>query len=328
MKKLMWVFLALVTLLGSAAPAAAADNSFHFVWWTDRPYLLVNQEQPAGARFEARQASLASDGVTMRIVDPIAKGTEGKALAAQLGQSFELRGSSQATCMAVAQRAVRISRVMGEVGSETSPSDFDAYTEGGRWIALELQPAASDCSPNFFWARAGGGPPLTVVPGVRGGSSPALQTAIEGTTMWKEAQREYATFDRNSGGEEGGDPNGPLRTGRWDAKGANAESVRFASALSAPITWQQVTAGDGCGDFIGGVMAVWVEEGGLLRLASQLDKGMEDAHHPAFWRPEVAVDIDGDGVLELIGPSILYRRSGPLWQVKLRAPMLYATDPC
>ena len=325
MKKLMWVFLALVTLLGSAAPAAAADNSVHFVWWADRPYLLVNQEQPAGARFEARQASFASDGFTMRVVDPIVKGTEGKALAAQMGQSFELRGSSQATCTAVAQRAVRISML---IGPDTLSSDVDVYTEGGRWIALELQPTASDCSPNFFWARAAGGPPLTIVQGVRGGSSPALQTAIEGTTMWKVAQREYATFDRNSGGEEGGDPNSPLRTGRWDAKGATAESVRFASALSAPITWQQVTAGEGCGDFIGGVMAVWVEEGGLLRLASPQDKGMEDAQRPAFWRPEIAVDIDGDGILELIGPGVLYRRSGQLWQVKMRAPVLYTGDPC
>ena len=75
-------------------------------------------------------------------------------------------------------------------------------------------------------------------------------------------------------------------------------------------------------------MAVWVEEGGLLRLASPQDKGMEDAQRPEFWRPEIAVDIDGDGILELIGPGVLYRRSGQLWQVKMRAPILYTGDPC
>jgi hypothetical protein len=328
MTKLMWVFLALVTLLGSAAPAVAAANSFHFVWWTDRPYLLVNQEQPAGARFEARQTSLASEGNTMRVVDPIVKGTEGTQLAERIGQEFEVRGATAATCKAIAVRPVRIAIVKGDV-SEDDPADLVEWRSArARWMALELRPTSGDCSRSFYWARPSGGPSLTVVAGSKGVSSPALQAALEGTTMWKEAQREFASFDRvHRGGLEGG-PNPPLRPGKWDSNEESAAFVRFAPPDGTPIVWQQVVAGEGCGDFIAGVTAIWLEAGGLLRLASPQDKRLEDTWQAGLLHPEIAVDVDGDGTLELVGPGVLYRSTAGVWRVSLWAPQLWVSDPC
>jgi hypothetical protein len=319
--------LALVFSLGSAAPAVAADNSVHFVWWTDRPYLLISQEQPVGVQYERRQTSLASDGVTLRVVDPIVKGTEGKALAAKVGQSFELRGSSQPTCLAVAQRAVRVSIINGDFGAVPEPSRVNDLTEGARWIALELRPADGGCNPSLYWARPAGGAPLTVVPGVETPTSPRLEDAIATTTMWKAAQKEFTNFDRQAGGEMQPTPNAPLRPGRWDASSGSVEVVRFSSS-SQTIMWHQVTAGDGCGDFIGGVIAIWAEVGGLLQLSSPQDKDLENPYHTQSWRPEVAVDLDGDGSLELIGPGVLYKRSGLIWRVQMHAPLLYTADPC
>ena len=31
--------------------------------------------------------------------------------------------------------------------------------------------------------------------------------------------------------------------------------------------------------------------------------------------PSSAVDLDGDGKLELVGPDILYQQAGPIWRV-------------
>ena len=320
--------MAFVFSVSSASRAAAADNSVHFVWWTDRPYLLVNQEQPAGARFEARQTSFASEGNTMRVVDPIVKGTEGKQLAERIGQEFEVRGASAATCKAVAVRPVRIAIVKGDV-SEDDPADLvESRSARARWMALELRPTSGDCSRSFYWARTSGGPPLTAVAGSKGASSPALQAALEGTTMWKEAQREFASFDRvHRGGLEGG-PNPPLRPGKWDSNGESAEFVRFAPPDGTPIVWQQVVAGEGCGDFIAGVTVIWLEAGGLLRLASPQDERMDDTQQAGLLQPEIAVDVDGDGTLELVGPGVLYRSTAGVWRVRLWAPQLWVSDPC
>ena len=320
--------LAFLFCVSHAGQAAAAGSSFHFVWWTDRPYLLVTQDKPAGVQFEARQASLAADGVTLQVVDPIVKGTEGKQLAERVGQEFEVRGSTQATCTAVAVRPVQIAIVIGEF-YDLSPALVEMRTERAHWMALELRPKSADCSRNFYWARASGGPPLLVVPGVSSPHSPALQGAIEGTTMWRAAQREFETFDRNfGGGESEGDPSRPLRKGRWDASAHVAAIVRFTPPSGMPVIWQMVTAGDGCGDFIAGMTAVWLEAGGLLRLASPQDKQMEDTQQSDSFRPEIAVDLDGDNTLELVGPAVLYKRTTDVWRVSLWAPKLFVSDPC
>ena len=67
--------------------------------------------------------------------------------------------------------------------------------------------------------------------------------------------------------------------------------------------------GAGCADLLGELWTIWRDE----QPAPVRWTADDTLARPQ--PPSSAVDLDGDGKLELVGPDILYQQAGPIWRV-------------
>ena len=67
--------------------------------------------------------------------------------------------------------------------------------------------------------------------------------------------------------------------------------------------------GTGCADFLGELWTIWRDE----QPAPVRWTADDTLARPQ--PPSSAVNLDGDGKLELVGPDILYQQAGPIWRV-------------
>jgi hypothetical protein len=301
------------TLLDAASLPHLDDAQFRFVWWTDRPYLLLTQQLPASLALSAPRADVDPAASELRVVEAVAADSVPEALRGAASRTYDLYAAEGKRCSATAAGFVRIGIVQGyltygEMPEVAGPVDAAEYgqfvTDNARWLAIELTAApGSSCARDAFWGRDAALASVTVTPSQPSTAAEPFDAALRQTAPWQALQREFASWDR-----EEGDSTTPLRTGRWDEGRAEA-LVRFAPPGATPFAWQLAVGGTGCADFLGAMWTVWREEPlGPVRWT-----GDDTLERPQ--PPRSAVDLDGDGRLELVGPDILYQQSGPLWRI-------------
>lgn len=119
---------------------------------------------------------------------------------------------------------------------------------------------------------------------------------------WKAIARDY--------GEQVAEP----RPAAWDAYDGGAPTIAaYKTGNGERLLYIGLRAGNGCGDFFGehvAVFAVRGEGGGaVLRLLT------DDKAPGRTLTPRLAIDVDSDGKVELIGDDGVWRAVGPTWRV-------------
>lgn len=104
----------------------------------------------------------------------------------------------------------------------------------------------------------------------------------------------------------------PPRPVHWDQFEHSKAEVTGFEGHGQRLVVTHAKAGGGCGGFFGEYLAVWLAQPGQpdvwrLQLASQPKDGADEV-------PQAAVDVDGDGVFELLSPSVVWRRQGATWR--------------
>ena len=301
------------TLLDAASLPHLDEAQFRFVWWTDRPYLLLTQQLPPNLKLASPRADVDPATSELRVVEAVAADSVPEAQRGAAAGSYDLFAADGKRCTAKAAGFVRIGIVQGyltyeEMPKVAGPVDANEYgqfvTDNARWLALELTAApGSSCARDAFWGRDAALPAVTVSAGAKSMAPVAFDAALRQTKAWQGLQGEYASWDR-----EEGDTTTPLRTGRWDEGRAEA-FVRFSSTGVAPFAWHLAVGGTGCADFLGELWTIWRDE----QPAPVRWTADDTLARPQ--PPSSAVDLDGDGKLELVGPDILYQQAGPIWRI-------------
>jgi len=113
------------------------------------------------------------------------------------------------------------------------------------------------------------------------------------------------------------DPEEPPHVGRWDEhQNTHPKVMRLGS-----LVYVSAQAGDDCGDFGGSLWAIWELVGDKL-VPRNAPLG-NDAIEPA-----AAVDVDGDGIPEILFDEGLVRRSGDLYGAPDHLEVPYHDCPC
>lgn len=104
------------------------------------------------------------------------------------------------------------------------------------------------------------------------------------------------------------------RAEAWDAyEGAAPTIAAYAAENGERLLYVGLRAGNGCGDFYGEHVAVFAVRGqgsgAKLRLLS------DDRAPGRLLTPRLAMDVDADGKVELIGDDGIWRAVGPTWRV-------------
>lgn len=112
----------------------------------------------------------------------------------------------------------------------------------------------------------------------------------------------------------------------WDQHEHAVAQVTSLEGHGIRIVVTRATAGPGCGGFYGEMTAVWTATAGpaeffTLQMAS-------DPRAAGLVLPEVAADVDGDGVFELIAPGQIWRRAGAVWRPALTLVVPNFDCPC
>ena len=310
------------TLLRGTVPLGPlAPEHFRFVVTEGGPYVVLQagvEEALAGPG----EPTVLSLGVTRRPAGEVP--AEAKAW---IGREVALHGSAGELCRAKIADLHVLSRVrphfgvvQGWTGSEGEPPpppvevarEAWALASAGRLLVGRVEVASGACVgtaekpvwSGAAWARASdapAAPPMKEVP-----VPPALEArafeAFRRLPAYGAIQKGYLdTKVEDTGGQ---------RTRFWDEYGTATPQpgrVRaFADASGRPaLLLLSAQAGYGCGDFWGSLWAAWsidpAKPEGPLTLLS-------DAEAPGELPPvSGAVDVDGDGRPELVGPEGLVR---------------------
>lgn len=202
-----------------------------------------------------------------------------------------------------------VQRWKGEQG-ETKPSDSEIRDEvwslgqAGLQVVGHFVPVAGESCRGALWARVADAvdAPALADAKVEPVLLAAALRAARGLPGWKSRQRDYAEATTLP------------RPEQWDAYDGGAPQVRaFATGTGERLLWLSLRAGTGCGDFLGEFWALWQVQGegagAKMRLLS------DDREPGRIVRPEMAVDVDGDGRVELIGVDGVLRAIGPTWRI-------------
>ncbi|MEY2982131.1 MAG: hypothetical protein RL562_2358 [Planctomycetota bacterium] len=314
-----------------ADPVGRLDPAdFAFVSHEDAPYVLLARGK-AGMRARGRLKLHSADSyasASRRVLEAD--------VAADwkpwLGRAVTLYGVRGKQCHGQVVQLVHLARVephfgtrqswTGEMGSEpmTQPQIADDVWDlgqGGLFLAGRVVPAqGSDCR-GVFWARADDRAAVTQL--AEATPDPQLLRlglpALRKLRGWSVVQKEYAEMV-------------PLpRPEHWDRfEEAQPRVVTFRTADGRRLLWMHAVAGSGCGDFFGEFWALWEVQGegenARLRLLS------DDRDPGRAVPPRAAVDLDGDGKLELIGPDAVLQPAGPTWRPGTSAEVPSMDCPC
>ena len=235
------------------------------------------------------------------------------------GRNLVLHGPQGLRCRGQITHVELLSRVEPHFSSvqrwkgiegETKPSDAEIRDEvwslgqAGVQVAGHFVPVSGESCRGALWAHVADAAEPT--PLAEAKVEPALLAmalrSARGLKGWKARQGDYA--------QETSLP----RPEQWDAYDGGAPQVRaFATPTGERLLWLSLRAGTGCGDFLGEFWALWQVQGegasAKLRLLS------DDREPGRIVRPEMAVDVDGDGHIELIGVDGVLRAIGPTWRI-------------
>jgi hypothetical protein len=249
-----------------------------------------------------------------------------------VGREVTLYGEAGVRCHGQVVHLVHLARVRphfgtlqtwkGEGGTEPASQvriadDVWHLGQPGLFVAGRVVPAAgSDCR-GAFWARADDRPAVTPLP--QSAPDPLLLRlglpALRALAGWADVQRDYA------------DEVALPRAEHWDAYAdATPKVVSFASPQGRRLFWLAGQAGDGCGDFYGAFWGLWEVRGADAGLKLRL---LSDERAPGrLVQPRTAVDLDGDGRLELIGHDALLQPAGATWRIGVSAEVPSLDCPC
>ena len=188
-------------------------------------------------------------------------------------------------------------------------------------VAVAIKPYALAGNPpnceGALWGRAANLPPPKVMARDRTKTGQLHETGLEtmrSNLAYKEIQGVYA-------GEVE-----PPRALHWDQFEHSVASVVSFEGHGQRLVATFGRSGAGCGGFFGEFGAIWQAQSPtpntyVLQLASDpkaLDPRM----------PQAAVDVDGDGVFELVAPDQIWRRTGATWRPVLTLPVPNFDCPC
>jgi len=120
---------------------------------------------------------------------------------------------------------------------------------------------------------------------------------------WKKVQADYQSEDG--------------RKGNWDEYDNDKPEVKRLG----PLVYVTAQAGSGCGDFGGRLFGMWEVAGDKL-----IPRYKPDEYD--FLNPMAAVDVDGDGVLEILIDEGILRRSGDQYGSPEHLEVLDHDCPC
>jgi hypothetical protein len=171
------------------------------------------------------------------------------------------------------------------------------------WLVGRLVPDAGQACDGGLWARAADQP---APPPVAAAAAPdrALRRAalqrLRALPEWKRIAGDYRT-DRLEG----------KRAPHWDQHGGTQPRVHVMSGPGeVRWVWAGASVNQGCGAFFGSLWAVWEVRGGAKGTWTPL---VTSTLESPWFDPLQAVDLDGDGRPELVGPRDLLRPVGPSW---------------
>ncbi len=182
--------------------------------------------------------------------------------------------------------------------------------------AVEVQAYQGDCA-GALWGRAANLPSVAILARdatKAGALREASLDALRKAKIFSAIARDFAS--------EVAAP----RPANWDQFGNAVTKVTSLEGSGVRIVATWAKAGEGCGGFYGEMIAIWLAvpapgETYALQLAS-------DPNAAGLVMPEVAADVDGDGVFELIGPGQLWRRAGATWRPALTLVVPNFDCPC
>ena len=185
----------------------------------------------------------------------------------------------------------------------------------GAAVAVAIKPYALAGNPpnceGALWGRAANLPAPKVMGRDRTKTGQLHETGLEtmrNNLAYKEIQAVYASEVE------------PPRALHWDQFEHSVAIVVSFEGHGQRLVATFGQSGAGCGGFFGVFGAIWQAQSPtlntyVLQLASD-----PKAFDPRM--PQAAVDVDGDGVFELVAPDQIWRRTGATWRpvLTLRVP--------
>lgn len=304
LRRVPWL-LGLLWLLGRPA-AAQEPAALYFPLGARRVVLRIGAE-PGWARGPARLVTEQEGMQVRREVDPARLPPR---LAALRGAALRLYKQGRPLCETqvtglhmlgwAEPGADELGRWRGEGADGKSGAPWprarvaeDVWEIGGHLLIGEL---AAPC-PGADWALPAAQPPPVLAKARRPGAE-LLRLALaelRRLPAYRQLQREY---------EERRDLERP-RTPRWESYRGDGPRVRALQLGATTLVYAVVDTAEWCSsDFGGRLWALWQVEGppGQQRLSLRSVPAP-----PEIVEPEAALDLDGDGVLELLlpGPGLL-----------------------
>lgn len=177
--------------------------------------------------------------------------------------------------------------------------------DGDRFLVGRLVPEDGAACDGAVWARAADRPlpsPAVAASDPDPGLREAALKRFRGQDRWKQIQAEYREHPTEGKGK------------RWDEHGGVRPAVRV---LKGPgdvrWVWVGVDVNEGCGGFFADLWTIWEVRGAQPARARWTVLGVEPPDG-LWFEPLQAVDLDGDGRPEFVGPDDLVRPVGPTWQ--------------
>lgn len=313
------------------APPDAAQLSFAFEA-AGHTWVLLGRDQAETVRVQGKPALLGESPVF--VAAPVDAGAPAGA-AAWVGKKLRLYDASGVACEGVVEGLWLGERYWAHFGmlatwngtgdhegEPPTPQDeraAEAWKMLGaseRLILARVGDRTGTCGPSV-WARDAAAPeaPLVAAAAADAGLSRKALAAFRKLSGWARLQKDYAT---DATGEKKPD---------WMGYEESAPSVStFRMPDGRVVVTVTAAAGSGCGDFRGELWAAWELKGkgdsaALVLLSDEADPG-------GAFQPKAAVDVDGDGTIELLGLEQLFRMGGATLRLSIDAEPPSFDCPC
>lgn len=287
----------------SGAAKSLPLEAFAFVLQADGPAMVLSTEAPACAEGTARlrRGPLALDCAP---ATPLAKrwarweGRKVRGLGGVSGCEAVLEPPTILVRytphfgQTAAWRGMGRGRVVEEAVAQSGPAD--------RFIVARFRDIKGDCS-GVKWATTRARPvpkPFARVP-IDPKLRAAAMAAYRGSNGWKKIQSAFLADGRASS-----------KSALWDSAEARQPTVRLFRAANGHAFVYVGRQTGGCGDFGGAQWGIWTVRG------ERLSPWKRAPSAEGYFEPLAAIDFDGDGNPELLGPrEVLRWRNGRLHQV-------------
>jgi len=284
---------------GEAGPPDLA--SFMLVVDAGGPHVLLTAEVDEGAgRGALTLASRGDPAAATRAMDPA---TLDASIRALIGAGIEVFGTEGATCTAIVGAPRIVHRVVPHFGTvQHWDGEFGDPPRTGAQIAVDVwelgavgsfvaAPIEGEGCADALWARVTAeGAPLIFRPHAAAGEErEAAVRAFRGLPAHGAVQRDFRSYGAGYTGHWDEFTGGGPRVQRWHEPGSGRSVVTAV-----------VRAGAGCGDFDAAQWGLFEDVDGELSPRT-------DESAPGHYEPRAIVDVDGDGLVEVVVPDGLLR---------------------